>query len=65
MSNLKTLWSGATDDEIVAALMSKDKTWEKAIYHLLVKYRNKHLENYNMEEEDDEVTRARRAARKR
>ncbi|KAI9635899.1 serine/threonine-protein kinase [Dioszegia hungarica] len=64
MSNLKTLWSGAADDEIVAALMSKDKTWEKAIYHLLVKYRNKHLENYNMEEEDDEATQTRRAARK-
>jgi hypothetical protein len=23
------------------------KTWEKAIYHLLIKYRNRHLENYD------------------
>ncbi|ORY34280.1 hypothetical protein BCR39DRAFT_517417 [Naematelia encephala] len=64
MGNLKTLWSGATDDEIVAALMSKDKTWEKAIYHLLIKYRNKHLENYNMDDEDDVEARAQRQARK-
>lgn len=64
MGNLKTLWSGASDDEIVAALMSKDKTWEKAIYHLLVKYRSKHLENYNMDESEDEAARQRRAARK-
>ena len=64
MGNLKTLWSGASDDEIIAALMSKDKTWEKAIYHLLVKYRSKHLENYNMDESEDESARQRRAARK-
>ncbi|WVQ93812.1 hypothetical protein IAU59_000890 [Kwoniella sp. CBS 9459] len=64
MGNLKTLWSGASDDEIVSALMSKDKTWEKAIYHLLIKYRNKHLENYNMDEEEDAEARARRQARR-
>ncbi|WVQ80349.1 hypothetical protein IAT38_002454 [Cryptococcus sp. DSM 104549] len=52
MGNLKTLWSGASDQEIIDALMCKEKTWEKTIYHLLIKYRNKHLENYNMDEED-------------
>ncbi|WVR03489.1 hypothetical protein IAU60_000480 [Kwoniella sp. DSM 27419] len=64
MGNLKTLWSGATDDEIVAALMSREKTWEKAIYHLLIKYRNRHLENYNMDDEEDHEARMRRQARK-
>lgn len=29
------------------------KTWEKAVYYLLLKYRSKHLENYNMEEDED------------
>lgn len=53
LSNLKTLWHGATDGEIYAALMSQDKTWEKAIYHLLVKYRTRHLENYNMDDDED------------
>ncbi|WWC85951.1 uncharacterized protein L201_000821 [Kwoniella dendrophila CBS 6074] len=53
MGNLKTLWSGASDKEIINALLSKEKTWEKAIYHLLIKYRNKHLENYNMDENND------------
>ncbi|WWD09084.1 hypothetical protein V865_007204 [Kwoniella europaea PYCC6329] len=64
MGNLKTLWSGATDEEIITALMSKEKTWEKAIYHLLIKYRNRHLENYNMDEDEDAEARARRQARK-
>ncbi|KAK8845465.1 hypothetical protein IAR55_006178 [Kwoniella newhampshirensis] len=64
MGNLKTLWSGATEEEIIAALMSKEKTWEKAIYHLLIKYRNKHLENYNMDDEEDVEARARRQARR-
>lgn len=35
------------------------KTWEKAIYHLLIKYRNKHLENYNAEEEHPKAPTAR------
>lgn len=32
------------------------KTWEKAIYHLLVRYRNRHLENYNGDEETAAVS---------
>lgn len=54
MANLRTLWHGATQGEIYKALMSPEKTWEKAIYHLLVKYRNRHLENYNMDDDSDE-----------
>ncbi|WOO84664.1 Serine/threonine-protein kinase HSL1 [Vanrija pseudolonga] len=53
LSNLKTLWHGATDSQIYSELMSSEKTWEKAIYHLLVKYRNRHLENYNMDDDED------------
>ncbi|OWT40678.1 serine/threonine-protein kinase [Cryptococcus neoformans] len=64
MGNLKTLWSGVSDQEIIKALMCKDKTWEKTIYHLLIKYRNKHLENYNMEEEEYPDARERRQTRK-
>ena len=44
--------------------LTSRKTWEKAIYHLLIKYRNKHLENYNMDDEEDEEARARRQARR-
>ena len=74
MGNLKTLWSGASEDEIIAALMSTElvprgastvcianvvsrKTWEKTIYHLLMKYRDDHWENYNMD--DDMISEAR------
>lgn len=53
MGNLKTLWHGAPDEDIIKALLSPEKTWEKAIYHLLIKYRNRHLENYNEEEPAD------------
>jgi hypothetical protein len=45
-------------------VLTDRKTWEKAIYHLLIKYRNKHLENYNMDDEEDAEARARRQARR-
>lgn len=54
MGNMRTLWHGASEGEIYKSLMSQEKTWEKAIYHLLVKYRNRHLENYNMDAESDD-----------
>lgn len=50
MGNLKTLWHGASDETIIEALLSSEQTWEKAIYHLLIKYRNRHLENYDAED---------------
>ena len=37
----------------IADGLHRRKTWEKTIYHLLIKYRSKHLENYNMD--DDEI----------
>ncbi|KAG8899364.1 hypothetical protein FRB99_006764, partial [Tulasnella sp. 403] len=50
--NLRTLWHGATDEEIVRGLTNDEKTWEKAVYQLLMKYRLKQLENYNMDSDD-------------
>ncbi|EJU03564.1 Pkinase-domain-containing protein, partial [Dacryopinax primogenitus] len=34
-ANLRTLWHGAPDDEIMEGLLNNKKTWEKAVYHLL------------------------------
>ncbi|CDO73303.1 hypothetical protein BN946_scf185008.g65 [Trametes cinnabarina] len=50
-ANLRTLWRGTPDAEIVARLTDAKPTWEKGVYHLLVQYRAKHLENYDEEEE--------------
>ncbi|KAG9041278.1 hypothetical protein FS837_012477 [Tulasnella sp. UAMH 9824] len=50
--NLQVLWHGAPDEEIIKALLSDEKTWEKAVYSLLMKYRLKQLENYNMDSDD-------------
>ncbi|GAA5968961.1 hypothetical protein JCM11641_000793 [Rhodosporidiobolus odoratus] len=50
--NLKTLWHGSGEEEIVRELLSPEKTWEKVFYCLLYKYRTRSLENYNMDEEE-------------
>ncbi|KAG0141115.1 hypothetical protein CROQUDRAFT_136332 [Cronartium quercuum f. sp. fusiforme G11] len=47
VSNLRTLWFGASEESIVTALISDEKCWEKVFYFLLAKYRQKHLENFN------------------
>ncbi|GAA5990931.1 hypothetical protein JCM10908_000086 [Rhodotorula pacifica] len=52
LSNLKTLWQGANEEEIVQELLSPRKTWEKVFYCLLYRYRTRNLENFNMEEEE-------------
>lgn len=41
------------------------KTWEKAVYHLLMKYRLKQLENYNMDEDEVPAEPKKRATSKR
>ncbi|KAH7106012.1 kinase-like domain-containing protein [Auriculariales sp. MPI-PUGE-AT-0066] len=56
LANLRTLWHGAPEDEIVRSLMSHEKNWEKAAYLLLLRYRARHLENFNMEEGEEETT---------
>ncbi|TNY18078.1 kinase-like domain-containing protein [Rhodotorula diobovata] len=63
LSNLKTLWQGADEAEIVQELLSPHKTWEKVFYCLLYRYRTRNLENFNMEEE--EIRKPRRTAEKR
>jgi len=48
--NLRTLWHGTPDSEIVHSLMSPERNWQKGIYHLLVNYRKKYLEIRQEEE---------------
>ncbi|KAJ7623293.1 hypothetical protein FB45DRAFT_1061231 [Roridomyces roridus] len=50
-ANIRTLWHGTPDAEIVASLRNDEQNWQKGVYHLLVEYRNKHFEHYDEEEE--------------
>ena len=49
--NLRTLWNDAPDQQLIRRLINSERTWEKAVYHLLVQYRARRLENYDEEEE--------------
>ncbi|KAG9037548.1 hypothetical protein FRB95_005130 [Tulasnella sp. JGI-2019a] len=51
--NLQTLWHGTPEADIITALTNNEQTWEKAVYHLLLKYRAKQLETYNMDDDDN------------
>lgn len=51
-ANIRTLWHGTSDAEIVNNLVSEERNWQKAIYHLLVEYREQHLSTYEQEEYD-------------
>ena len=48
--NLRTLWHGTPDSEIIKSLMSPERNWQKGIYHLLDNYRKKYLEIRQEEE---------------
>ncbi|KAJ7634098.1 kinase-like domain-containing protein [Mycena polygramma] len=50
-ANLRTLWHGVPDAEIVESLRNDEQNWQKGVYHLLVEYRNKHFEHYDEEQE--------------
>lgn len=52
LGNLKTLWPGLTEKALIASLTSKKSSQEKGVYHLLMRYREKRLENYDEEEEN-------------
>lgn len=52
LKNLCTLWNGISQKEIVKSLKSPEANWQKAVYHLLVRYRTKNLEDYDEEEEN-------------
>ncbi|KAL5531531.1 hypothetical protein ACEPAG_4408 [Sanghuangporus baumii] len=61
--NLRTLWHGASDDDIIEGLINEERTWEKVVYTLLMKYRSKCYENYN--EELERARSQRRTERRR
>ena len=50
-SNLRTLWPDTPGKQLAECLLNDEKNWQKGIYHLLVEYRSRHLENYDEEEE--------------
>jgi serine/threonine-protein kinase HSL1 (negative regulator of Swe1 kinase) len=50
-ANLRTLWHGTPEEDIREALRSEAPNWQKGVYHLLIRYRNAGLENYDEEEE--------------
>ncbi|KAJ6621386.1 kinase-like domain-containing protein [Mycena sp. CBHHK59/15] len=50
-ANLRTLWHGIPDSDIVESLRNDEQNWQKGVYHLLVQYRSKHFEHCDEEEE--------------
>ncbi|KAG8798524.1 hypothetical protein FRC17_007402, partial [Serendipita sp. 399] len=52
LANLRTLWHGVSDDQVIKALLSDESNWEKTVYHLLLQYRARRLEDYNGEEDN-------------
>ncbi|KAM0787411.1 hypothetical protein ACM66B_003494 [Microbotryomycetes sp. NB124-2] len=65
LSNLRTLWHGAAEEDIIEALLSDEKTWEKVFYCLLNKYRTRSLEHFNMDEEEVRASNRRTEKRQR
>lgn len=61
LANLRTLWPGVPDAQLKENLTNDKQTWEKGVYHLLVRYRAKRLENYD---EDEEKVAERRMAKR-
>jgi serine/threonine-protein kinase HSL1 (negative regulator of Swe1 kinase) len=51
LKNLGTLWHGMPEKDIIERLKVIEPNWYKAVYHLLIRYREKHLEEYDEEEE--------------
>lgn len=50
-ANLRTLWHGTPDAEIVQSLRNNEQNWQKGVYHLLVEYRKRHFEHCDEEQE--------------
>lgn len=63
LQNLRTLWKDVPQKEIVKSLKSPEANWQKAVYHLLVRYRTKNLDSYD--EEEESKYHAKRAARRK
>ncbi|KAI9670871.1 MAG: hypothetical protein M1817_003756 [Caeruleum heppii] len=47
LRNLQTLWHGEQEQFVVSRLLSEESNQEKFFYYLLLKYREKHLEDYH------------------
>jgi serine/threonine-protein kinase HSL1, negative regulator of Swe1 kinase len=52
LANLRTLWHGIPEEEIIRKLTNDEQTWEKGVYYLLQQYRIKHLEDYDEKVEE-------------
>jgi serine/threonine-protein kinase HSL1, negative regulator of Swe1 kinase len=65
LANLRALWDDATDDGLIRGLLSEEPTWEKGVYHLLVRYRERHVEHYDPEAEHRARRRLLRHGKKR
>jgi serine/threonine-protein kinase HSL1, negative regulator of Swe1 kinase len=59
-ANLRTLWHGTPDEDIIESLRNNERTWHKGIYHLLVEYRARKVEDYQGEEVEIEQARLER-----
>ncbi|THH32026.1 hypothetical protein EUX98_g2161 [Antrodiella citrinella] len=64
LANLHTLWPDMKDEALIRSLTNDRPTWEKGVYHLLVRYRANHLENYD-EDEEMKLTQKRRSKKRR
>lgn len=65
-ANMIALWPNIGTDTLTANLTGRGSTWEKGVYRLLLRYRARHLEEYDEDEERQLVQRrkSRREARK-
>ncbi|KAI6010698.1 Pkinase-domain-containing protein [Pisolithus orientalis] len=52
LANLRTLWHGTPDRDIIESLRNNEPNWQKGVYHLLTENRYRRLENYDEQEED-------------
>ena len=52
LANLRTLWQGLNEDDLVKALISYGTCWQKVFYILLLKYRTKNMEDFNMDDDE-------------
>ena len=59
-ANLRTLWHGTTDEDIIESLRNNERTWQKGIYHLLIEYRARKADDYQAEEIEIEQARLER-----
>lgn len=59
-ANLRTLWHGTPDKDILDSLMNDERTWQKGIYHLLIEYRARKVESYQAEQIEIEQARLER-----